>query len=35
MSDVFVLMEELKVMSKFLKKCGFKFVGEIICYVFM
>ncbi|NMV27111.1 DNA-3-methyladenine glycosylase I, partial [Vibrio parahaemolyticus] len=27
--------EQSKAMSKFLKKKGFKFVGETICYAFM
>ncbi|WP_342608730.1 DNA-3-methyladenine glycosylase I [Vibrio tritonius] len=27
--------EQSKAMSRFLKKCGFKFVGETICYAFM
>ncbi|GHZ72068.1 DNA-3-methyladenine glycosidase I [Vibrio cholerae] len=35
MSDVPVSTEESKAMSKFLKKRGFKFVGETICYAFM
>ncbi|WP_337911315.1 DNA-3-methyladenine glycosylase I [Vibrio cholerae] len=35
MSDVPASTEESKAMSKFLKKRGFKFVGETICYAFM
>ncbi|MDN3613099.1 DNA-3-methyladenine glycosylase I [Vibrio gallaecicus] len=35
MSDVPTSTEESKQMSKFLKKRGFKFVGETICYAFM
>jgi len=35
MSQVPVSTEESKAMSKFLKKRGFKFVGETICYAFM
>ncbi|GAK15019.1 LOW QUALITY PROTEIN: DNA-3-methyladenine glycosylase [Vibrio sp. JCM 19053] len=35
MSDVPVSTEQSKAMSKFLKKEGFKFVGETICYAFM
>lgn len=35
MSDVPVSTEQSKAMSKFLKKKGFKFVGETICYAFM
>ncbi|UPQ86980.1 DNA-3-methyladenine glycosylase I [Vibrio sinaloensis] len=35
MSDVPVATEQSKAMSKFLKKRGFKFVGETICYAFM
>lgn len=35
MSDVPVSSAESKAMSKFLKKRGFKFVGETICYAFM
>lgn len=30
-----MLIDEFKVMLKVLKKRGFIFVGEIICYVFM
>ncbi|MFA9903427.1 DNA-3-methyladenine glycosylase I, partial [Vibrio cholerae] len=33
--DVPASTEESKAMSKFLKKRGFKFVGETICYAFM
>lgn len=35
MSEVPASTEESKAMSKFLKKRGFKFVGETICYAFM
>lgn len=35
MSDVPASTEQSKAMSKFLKKKGFKFVGETICYAFM
>ncbi|MGR5131928.1 DNA-3-methyladenine glycosylase I [Vibrio alfacsensis] len=35
MSEVPVSTEQSKAMSKFLKKRGFKFVGETICYAFM
>ncbi|ASK55236.1 DNA-3-methyladenine glycosylase I [Vibrio tarriae] len=35
MSDIPASTEESKAMSKFLKKRGFKFVGETICYAFM
>ncbi|WP_261902805.1 DNA-3-methyladenine glycosylase I [Vibrio fortis] len=35
MSQVPALTEQSKAMSKFLKKRGFKFVGETICYAFM
>lgn len=35
MSQVPVSTEQSKAMSKFLKKKGFKFVGETICYAFM
>lgn len=35
MIDVPASTEESKAMSKFLKKRGFKFVGETICYAFM
>ncbi|MGR5150948.1 DNA-3-methyladenine glycosylase I [Photobacterium swingsii] len=35
MSDVPVSTDASKTMSKFLKKKGFKFVGETICYAFM
>lgn len=35
MSDVPASSEQSKAMSKFLKKKGFKFVGETICYAFM
>ncbi|TFH92768.1 DNA-3-methyladenine glycosylase I [Vibrio ouci] len=35
MSDVPASTEQSKTMSKFLKKKGFKFVGETICYAFM
>lgn len=35
MSDVPSSTEQSKAMSKFLKKNGFKFVGETICYAFM
>ncbi|RBM51054.1 DNA-3-methyladenine glycosylase I [Vibrio tarriae] len=35
MSDMPASTEESKAMSKFLKKRGFKFVGETICYAFM
>lgn len=35
MSDVPAVSERSKAMSKFLKKRGFKFVGETICYAFM
>ncbi|MGR5067319.1 MULTISPECIES: DNA-3-methyladenine glycosylase I [Vibrio] len=35
MSEVPVSTEQSKAMSKFLKKKGFKFVGETICYAFM
>lgn len=35
MSQVPVSTDESKAMSKFLKKRGFKFVGETICYAFM
>ena len=35
MSEVPASTEESKQMSKFLKKRGFKFVGETICYAFM
>lgn len=33
--QVFVIIVYLDCMSKILKKCGFCFVGSIICYVFM
>ena len=35
MSQVPASTEQSKAMSKFLKKRGFKFVGETICYAFM
>ncbi|MDF2152438.1 DNA-3-methyladenine glycosylase I [Vibrio sp. CAU 1672] len=35
MSQVPVSTEQSKAMSRFLKKKGFKFVGETICYAFM
>ena len=35
MEQVPVSTEQSKAMSKFLKKNGFKFVGETICYAFM
>lgn len=35
MSEVPASTEQSKAMSKFLKKNGFKFVGETICYAFM
>ncbi|GAM62365.1 DNA-3-methyladenine glycosylase [Vibrio ishigakensis] len=35
MSEVPASTEQSKAMSKFLKKRGFKFVGETICYAFM
>lgn len=35
MSEVPAVTEQSKQMSKFLKKKGFKFVGETICYAFM
>ncbi len=35
MSQVPASTEQSKAMSKFLKKNGFKFVGETICYAFM
>lgn len=35
MSQVPTSTDESKAMSKFLKKRGFKFVGETICYAFM
>lgn len=35
MSQVPASTEQSQVMSKFLKKKGFKFVGETICYAFM
>ncbi|GLT19357.1 DNA-3-methyladenine glycosylase I [Vibrio zhanjiangensis] len=35
MEQVPVSTEQSKAMSKFLKKHGFKFVGETICYAFM
>ncbi|WP_438269734.1 DNA-3-methyladenine glycosylase I [Photobacterium sanguinicancri] len=35
MAEVPTSTEASKVMSKFLKKKGFKFVGETICYAFM
>ncbi|WP_423840375.1 DNA-3-methyladenine glycosylase I [Vibrio mytili] len=35
MSEVPASIEQSKAMSKFLKKKGFKFVGETICYAFM
>lgn len=35
MSEVPTSTEQSKAMSKFLKKKGFKFVGETICYAFM
>jgi len=35
MEQVPVSTEQSKLMSKFLKKNGFKFVGETICYAFM
>lgn len=35
MAQVPVSTEESKALSKFLKKRGFKFVGETICYAFM
>lgn len=35
MSDIPVSTDESKAMSRFLKKKGFKFVGETICYSFM
>ncbi|WP_159738849.1 DNA-3-methyladenine glycosylase I [Vibrio atypicus] len=35
MSEVPASTEQSKAMSKFLKKKGFKFVGETICYAFM
>ncbi|MGF1696170.1 DNA-3-methyladenine glycosylase I [Vibrio lamellibrachiae] len=35
MEQVPASTETSKEMSKFLKKCGFKFVGETICYAFM
>ncbi|ELR66851.1 DNA-3-methyladenine glycosylase [Photobacterium marinum] len=35
MSQIPVSTPESKAMSKFLKKKGFKFVGETICYAFM
>ncbi|OAJ95605.1 DNA-3-methyladenine glycosylase I [Vibrio bivalvicida] len=35
MSDVPTSTQQSKAMSKFLKKKGFKFVGETICYAFM
>ncbi|HHG3582044.1 TPA: DNA-3-methyladenine glycosylase I [Vibrio parahaemolyticus] len=35
MGDVPASTEQSKAMSKFLKKKGFKFVGETICYAFM
>ncbi|EGA69215.1 3-methyladenine DNA glycosylase [Vibrio sinaloensis DSM 21326] len=35
MSDVPAATDQSKAMSKFLKKRGFKFVGETICYAFM
>ncbi|CCO44821.1 3-methyladenine DNA glycosylase 1 [Vibrio nigripulchritudo SOn1] len=35
MDQVPVSTEQSKAMSKFLKKKGFKFVGETICYAFM
>ncbi len=35
MSQVPASTDESKAMSKFLKKRGFKFVGETICYAFM
>lgn len=35
MSDVPASTQASKAMSKFLKKRGFKFVGETICYAFM
>lgn len=35
MADIPAVSEESKAMSKFLKKRGFKFMGETICYAFM
>lgn len=35
MSEIPTSTEQSKAMSKFLKKRGFKFVGETICYAFM
>ncbi|HBV75838.1 MULTISPECIES: DNA-3-methyladenine glycosylase I [Vibrio] len=35
MSQVPAVTEQSKAMSKFLKKNGFKFMGETICYAFM
>ncbi|POB67615.1 DNA-3-methyladenine glycosylase I, partial [Vibrio vulnificus] len=35
MDEVPAVTEQSKALSKFLKKRGFKFVGETICYAFM
>lgn len=35
MSQVPAVTEQSKAMSQFLKKNGFKFMGETICYAFM
>lgn len=34
-ADVATATDESRAMSRFLKKCGFKFVGETICYSLM